>query len=266
VELQARVSEFARANTWVVAISYDPVSVLADFAQQQGITFPLLSDEGSSTIRRLDLLNEHVAEQQAYYGRGVEARHHGIPYPGLFMLDENGIVVDRRFELSYRVRPAPDILLEQLVPAAEIQSAISAQAEGEGVKLLAWLGTSTYRPYQKLHLHLAFQLSPELHVYGAPTPQGFTPLTIDVAPIDNLIVESVQLPEPTPYRMDGLEEQFQVYAGQFAVTVPFHIDANQGDVELEITAQYQACTESVCFPPASLIVRLPVRALDMVRA
>jgi len=139
VELQSRAAELDKAETSLFAISYDPVPVLAAFAEQHGISFSLLSDEGSQTIRRLGLLNEHVAEQQAFYGRGVEPRHQGIPYPGLFMLDETGVVVSRQFEQSYRVRPAPDVLLEELVPMEVIPTAVSAEATAEGVR--AWHGS-----------------------------------------------------------------------------------------------------------------------------
>jgi peroxiredoxin len=35
---------------------------MADFAEQQGITYPLLSDVGSATIKRYGILNTVVAE------------------------------------------------------------------------------------------------------------------------------------------------------------------------------------------------------------
>jgi peroxiredoxin len=266
VELQARSPEFEQAGASLFAISYDPVAVLADFAESQGITFPLLSDEGSHTIRRLGLLNQHVAEQQAYYGRGVEPRHEGIPYPGIFFLDEDGVVVDRHFELSYRVRPAPDILLAELVPAADANAAIAARAEAEGVQLLAWIGSATYRPYQKLHLHLIIQLDEDLHLYASPVPASFTPLTVEVAPIENLVVEPIQTPAPLPLRIEGFADEFLVHQGRIAVTVPFHIDANEGDVDLPITVRYQTCTDTTCGPPSALTVSLPLHAVDLVRA
>ena len=64
MELQARSEAFARANTKIFAVSYDPVGVLARFAEQHDISYTLLSDEGSRVITDLGLLNQHVAEQQ----------------------------------------------------------------------------------------------------------------------------------------------------------------------------------------------------------
>jgi hypothetical protein len=70
----------------------------------------------------------------------------GVSYPGIFVLDAQGIVVDKRFEQSYRVRPAPAILIEDLIGSGEEAAAVSARAEREGVTIAAWLGSSTYRP------------------------------------------------------------------------------------------------------------------------
>jgi peroxiredoxin len=46
VELQGRVEQLERDGLGLVAISYDSTDVLAGFARQRGITFPLLSDAG----------------------------------------------------------------------------------------------------------------------------------------------------------------------------------------------------------------------------
>lgn len=45
-----------------MAISYDSPEILADFGKRHGITFPLLSDAGSATIRRYGILNTVVDE------------------------------------------------------------------------------------------------------------------------------------------------------------------------------------------------------------
>ncbi len=100
MELQRALPEFERSGVAVFAISYDPVPVLADFAALHHITYPLLGDEGSHVIRALGLENQHIAEQHAYYGLGVRPNHLGTPYPGTFVLDEQGIVVQRDFEQS----------------------------------------------------------------------------------------------------------------------------------------------------------------------
>ena len=60
MELQGRLSEIRKAGMGLAAISYDPVPTLADFSTRRGITFPLLSDPGSATIRRYGILNTTI--------------------------------------------------------------------------------------------------------------------------------------------------------------------------------------------------------------
>jgi peroxiredoxin len=67
VELQRHLPDFARHHIAVFGISYDPVDVLARFASAHGVTFPLLSDEGSTVIRALGMLDEQVYEHHAAF-------------------------------------------------------------------------------------------------------------------------------------------------------------------------------------------------------
>ncbi len=84
-----------------MAISYDPQPVLAAFASKRGITYLLLSDAGSLTIDAYGIRNTEV--------RG--ARIDGIPYPGTFLLDAQGIVRAKLFEDGYKKRhTAQDIV------------------------------------------------------------------------------------------------------------------------------------------------------------
>ena len=77
----------------VVAISYDPVEVLAKFADKRKITFPLLSDPGSKTIRAYGLLNKEA-----------KGRTEGIPYPGTVLIDKDGVIRGKLFLEGYRDR------------------------------------------------------------------------------------------------------------------------------------------------------------------
>ena len=112
MELQQALPDLESAGVAVFGLSYDAPAVLAEFADKRGITFPLLSDEGSHAIRALGLLNQHVAEQHAFYGVAVRDEHHGVPYPGTFVLDEHGVVTARYFEQSYRMRPTAALFRE----------------------------------------------------------------------------------------------------------------------------------------------------------
>jgi len=111
VELQGRVKELRSKGLHVAAISYDPVTVLADFARRRDITFPLLSDTGSATITNYGILNTTEAST---------SRIRGIPFPGTFILDRRGVVTARFFEQNYQERDtAASILTRDSFPVAE---------------------------------------------------------------------------------------------------------------------------------------------------
>ena len=92
--------------------------MLAAFSKQRGITFPLLSDTGSATIKAYGILN---ASAQGAQG--------GIPHPGTFMLDRAGRVTSRFFEAAYTDRSTVSSMMVRLgtasspVAATKISSA-----------------------------------------------------------------------------------------------------------------------------------------------
>lgn len=77
----------------VLAISYDPLPKLKAFAQKRGITFPLLSDAGSKTIDAYGIRNPEAP-----------ARVQGIPHPGTFVVDTNGVIRAKLFHDGYQKR------------------------------------------------------------------------------------------------------------------------------------------------------------------
>src|SRR4051794_14788835 len=145
---------------------------------------------------------------------------YGVPYPGVFILDEQGVVVERRFEDSYRVRETAVGLLEAAFGEISGRHGAEARAEGEGVAARAYLDSPTYRLLQRLRLTVELRVAPGLHVYGQPIPDGYIPLTVEVAPLDGLEVGPTEAPTPTPFQVAGLDEQFAVYDGTAKLAVP----------------------------------------------
>jgi peroxiredoxin len=264
VQLQRRLAEFERADTAIYGLSYDPVEVLAAFSVGHGITFPLLSDAGSREIRRLGLLNHHLEQSAAIYGKEVKPNDHGLPYPGTFVLDRAGRVLTKHFEPAYRVRPSPFQLLEA-VGAPPPEAAVEASAGNAQLALRAWAAQSYLYPYERLEVHLDMRVAPGLHVYGRPIPDGFVPLEVTVTALDDLVVGPLRVPDPRPFRVEGLDEAFVVHEGAVPAVVEVGIDRPPPRVELEIQVAFQACSEAVCHPPSSLAVRLPLEGRDSIR-
>ena len=102
VQLQAELNKIEAAGIQLVAISYDSAEDLKEFADKKKITFPLLSDVDSKTIDAFGVRNEKTEPG---------SRQDGIPHPGTFLVDKDGVV---RAKLFYSVfkRHTPAELIE----------------------------------------------------------------------------------------------------------------------------------------------------------
>jgi hypothetical protein len=248
-------------------LSYDTVEILAGFAEKHGIAFPLLSDRGSHVMRRLGLLNPRVQEDHAAYGIAPSPRHVDLPYPGVFLLDERGAVAARRFHESYRERDTGAGLLAALLSPLAAGPGPDAQDGGDGaVRARAWLDSPTYCLFQRLHLHVEVAVAAGFHVYGQPVPGGYTPLSLDVDPIDGLERGPAAWPAPHRFAIDGLPEEFWVHDGAIRAALPLTFAAapGGGDHVVRATVRYQACSASACLPPSELRLEVPVREVALV--
>ena len=84
-----------------VAISVDAPNLSRDLAQQQGYTFPLLSDQNVEVIKRYDLVHAGAGENG-----------HDIARPAEFLLDSTGTVRWINLTENYWVRARPEQVLE----------------------------------------------------------------------------------------------------------------------------------------------------------
>jgi peroxiredoxin len=265
VELQHRADDVTQTGTALFAISYDSVEVLSGFSARYGITYPLLSDKDSQVIRALGLYNEHLVEQARFYGREARPDQFGVPYPGVFHLDDRGIIVAKQFEQSYRVRPAPPLLLELISHQKESHPAIIERAALEGVAITVWADSPSYRPYEKHEVHVDLQLADGIHVYGTPIPDGYVALDARIAPCEGLDAQPVQLPPAHPFQVAGLDESFFAYHGEVSAVIPFNIVPYRERATLSITVRCQACTETTCYPPQEKTMDLTISGVDLIR-
>jgi peroxiredoxin Q/BCP len=104
VQLQTDLKSIEDAGIRVIGISYDSPAVLKKFADRSKITFPLLSDPESKTIDAYHIRNA-VAK-----GKAV-----GVPEPGTFIVDQEGVIRAKLFLEGYRERHST----EELVQAAK---------------------------------------------------------------------------------------------------------------------------------------------------
>jgi cytochrome c biogenesis DsbD-like protein/AhpC/TSA family protein len=247
-------------------VSYDSQDILRAFAEKHGIEFPLLSDQGSHEMRRLGLLNERIREDHAVYGIEPNPRHEGLPYPGVFVLDEAGIITNKRFHESYRERDTGAALIASTLGLREPADGAAWTTVDDVVRARAWLDSPTYCFFQRIHLNVEVAVAPGLHVYGSPASEGLVPLTVELAQLDGIEIGAAAWPAPHPFRPAGLAFELPVHDGLVRGSLPLTFSGapGAGDRLVRVTIRYQACSESSCFPPTSAQLELLVREVALV--
>jgi DsbC/DsbD-like thiol-disulfide interchange protein len=189
----------------------------------------------------------------------LQERHKGIPYPGIFVLDEQGVVVEKRFHQSYRERETGAGLLRTIYHAESAEHGPEIRVDADGVAVRAWLDSGIYRYFQRLYVNVELTIEPGLHLYGRPVPQDYIPLQIEIAPLEGLVVGELSLPKPRSYHIEGIDDEFFVYTGSVECSVPVTFTKRDaGDLVLGVTVRFQSCSDSDCLMPAELQFELPV--------
>jgi peroxiredoxin len=106
-KLQSSLKEIEAAGGQVAVISYDSAGTVKRVAAKREVTFLLLSDPGSKTIEAFGILNNE--------GKG---KGKGLPNPGVFIIDQKGIIRAKLFHPGYmeRAKPADIIQAFKQVP------------------------------------------------------------------------------------------------------------------------------------------------------
>ena len=156
VEFQDKIAEFQEKGISIISISYDSVQVLKEFAEKYQITYPLLSDVNSDVIRMFGIFNTSIDSKHRWFG---------IPYPGIYIVDNNLTVVKKQFEKTYYERPtAETVLIKHLNKKVEtfIQRFKNSYMTGS----FAISDTTAY-PAQILTISIHSSMKNNFHLYGS---------------------------------------------------------------------------------------------------
>jgi peroxiredoxin Q/BCP len=99
--LQRDLKSIEEAGVQLVGISYDDTKVLKTFSDRMKIAFPLLSDPGSKTIDAYHIRNE-----------AAKGRAEGVPNPGTFIVDQDGVIRAKLFLEGFRERPSAEEIVK----------------------------------------------------------------------------------------------------------------------------------------------------------
>ena len=234
----------------MAAISYDSTAVLKNFADRKGISFPLLSDDGSKAIRAFGILNEEVPAGTPFAG---------IPYPGTYIVDPQGHVVAKYFEEDYTQRyTASDILVREFGAAA---ASSHASVETKHLRLSSSASTDVVRSGQRIALTLDIELKPGMHVYAPGVEGGYIPIDWSLASSDAIIAHELTAPPSQKLHLAAINETVPVYQGNFRLVrdITLAKDAKMktllspaGELTVEGSFRYQACDDRMCYVPQTV--------------
>lgn len=257
------MNEVRKSGRGLAVITYDPVPVLAEFASSRGIAFPLLSDEGSETIRRYGILNTTVPEANPAFG---------YPFPGTFVLNREGIVTARFFEAGFQERNTVSSVLARLGGSVE---AAATKISAPQIEITSYATDAAAAPGTRFSLVLDVTPGPKIHVY-APGVQGYKPITLTIQPQPGLVLREAHFPESEEYFFEPLDERVPVFQRPFRIVQDVMLDPSRtgqaalsGQTSLTIsgTLNYQACDDRICYMPQTIPLTwtIAVKPLDRER-
>ena len=264
MELQSRYADLQERGLGLAVITYDPTATLAAFAAARGITFPLLSDEDSATIREYGLLNDAMNPDRApEERRAVMERMYGIPHPGTLALDPSGRVTARFFEAAIQERFTVSSIAVRMGNAVAGTDRGASRVETDHLVALAWATDDVVAPGNRLSLVADVTPKPNMHVY-APGDHGYRVIRLRTTSPEFLRCHEVSYPRPEMYRFEPLDETVPVYKNRFRlvqdITIPMRRDvvelASEPDATLRVDAvlDYQACDHEACYLPQAVPV------------
>ena len=236
-----------------------------------------MADPDASNIRAFGVVNTTVS---------TERRNYGIPFPGIYIIDENGILREKYFERNYRERfTARSILARDfgiyVGPKTELETG------GQQIPISIYTSDPVAQPGNRISLVVEFNLPPKMHLY-APGVEGYTPLSFSIEPDSRIRIHDPEYPEPEILYLPAIKERVPVYRGNLRVILevtltadyteewvakgvltissrlspedpgPYFILSGGTQLEIQGTLAYQACDDKVCFLPEQLPLKFQI--------
>lgn len=222
------------------------------------MTFPLLSDPDYEVIERFGILNTLIdPDDHPWYG---------IPFPGTYVTDADGVITAKFFENNLFLRANSDQLLRaalgeeiELEPLPErpteviVDVTVDADEIGVGV----------------LHdMVIRFAVPEGLHLYGEPVPEGMVATTIDFDEDEGLVVRPAVFPATVEHTLAGTGEVLHIFEGDVTIRVPITHNGrsiqwrDDGSTFIAVggTVRWQACDDDVCHLPQAHRFDLEIEA------
>ncbi len=263
--MERRRKDFEKQGFGVAALSFDTLETLGHFAERTGIHYPMLSDPESKVIRAFGLLNRTVPADHPF---------HGIPNPGVYLVDEKGVVQRKFFEEKYSDRfTAGHVLVRAFGRDA---GGSRVERETDHLYLTSSASNESVRPGNRVALVATVDLKPQMHVYAPGVKGGYIPIRWEMETVEGLAGFSVRYPEAETLYLPAIDETVPVYQGSFRIVADLRLGMpedleplldSDGDLLVNGSFRYQACDDKMCYLPLTIPLewRFQVEPLDRTR-
>ncbi len=264
------MEDLASDNVKVYGISYDPQSSLTDFVDQYDLSYDLLSDVDSEVIKKFGILNTLIAPEDS-------ERMYGLPFPGVYVTDESGVVTEKFFYRHYASRASAGSIVDSALGDVLMpKEAPNESLRNDQVEITAFLADESLKFEVRSVLYVRLELEEGLHVYSGDLPKGYVATTVSIDETPGLRVGTLSYPATRPKTFEALGVTLDVYEGVVEIAVPVSLTAEVMNwtlpdkpevMEIPVRVDYQACSETVCYRPKTetLTVSAPVSPLSMPR-
>ena len=222
-------------------------------------------------IRKFGILNTLISPDDPEQAAGRS--FYGVPFPGVYVTDENGVVTEKFFHRHYATRESAgairdsalgEILARHEAPAIELGT--------DQVQVSAFLSDTALKFETQSKVYVRFELEDGLHIYGRPLPDGYIASEATISDTRGLRVGATQYPMTTPREFPELGVSLSVYERIVDVAIPITPNAelfNPGNQDqpkelvIPVSVLFQVCSESICYTPRTetLSLSLPVEPL-----
>jgi hypothetical protein len=255
--LQNAEPRFKSQGLGIAAMTYDNVETLRDFANRMKITFPLLSDSESATIRAFRMLDPDNTE-----GNVPKYGAKNVAYPGWFVIDPKGVIRDRFIDGNWNDRFSANSVVARLFP--ELMEIRGERREAPHLTAEALQSDRVASPGSRLTLAVEVTLPKGVHVY-APGAAGYKSVELELTPGIEFTTRPVAYPPSKVMHLEAINERVPVFENRFRVTQDVVIsdrsafqrtlpaDREQSKtIMIQGVFRYQACDDRTCFRPAEL--------------
>ena len=251
--MQQASSRFQAQGLSLTAISYDNAETLRSFSKRMSIGYPLLSDPGSTLIRRFHMLDPDNSERNipAYGTRDVA-------YPGWFFIDPSGVVKEKFLDPFWGDRYTANNVIGKMFPELSEAAAVPPQSTPH-LNVRATQSDTVASPGSRITLGVEIRMADGMHIY-APGVQGYRPVQLILDSSNAFETRPAVFPPSEILELKAIDEKAPVYRGKVRIAqdivvsyrgaLQSKLPRNRDEaIPVEVTGKllYQACDDKVCY-------------------